>query len=116
MNTSNKLAIAGVLLAFATTAHAAPAADNWDGSCSRCHSSDGSGSGKMGKKLKLKDYTDAAVQAGLKDADMVKAIKEGVKDEAGTERMKSFKDELSDTEVTDLVAYIRKFPEMKKGS
>jgi mono/diheme cytochrome c family protein len=42
---------------------------------------------------------------------MVKAIKEGVKDEAGKERMKSFKDDLSDAEVNDLVAYIRK---MKK--
>jgi cytochrome c553 len=95
----------------ATAAFAATAADNWDNNCAKCHSADGSGSGKIGKKLKLKDYTDAAVQAGLKDEDMVKAIKDGVKDDKGKERMKSFKDDLSDAEVTDLVGYIRK---MKK--
>jgi cytochrome c553 len=90
-----------------TAAFAAPAADNWDNNCTKCHSADGSGSGKMGKRLKLKNYTDAAVQAAMKDEDMVKAIKGGVRDEAGKERMKSFKDDLSDAEVNDLVAYIR---------
>lgn len=109
------LALLASLFVAAACGYAAPAADNWDGSCAKCHSADGSGSGKIGKKLKLKDYTDATVQAALKDEDMVKAIKDGVKDESGKEKMKSFKDELSDAEVTDLVAYIRKMPEMKKG-
>ncbi len=36
-------------------------------------------------------------------------------DDAGKEKMKAFKDELSDAEITDLVAYIRKMPEMKKA-
>jgi mono/diheme cytochrome c family protein len=115
MNTTSKLTIAGLSLAFATCAYAAPAADNWDGSCAKCHSSDGSGSGKIGKKLKLKDYTDKAVQAALKDEDMTKAIKDGVKDEAGAEKMKAFKDELSDAEVADLITYIRQMPEKKKA-
>lgn len=95
---------------MAAAAYAATAADNWDNNCAKCHSADGSGSSKIGKKLKLKDYTDAAVQAGMKDDEMFKAIKEGIT-ENGKEKMKAFKDDLSDAEVNDLVAYIRK---MKK--
>ena len=34
----------------------------------------------MGKKLEIKDYTEAKVQDALKDEEMTKAIKEGVKD------------------------------------
>lgn len=99
--------LASSLVAATSAAYAATAADNWDNNCAKCHGADGSGSTKMGKKLKLKDYTDAKVQADLKDEDMFKAIKDGVT-ENEKKRMPSFKDDLSDAEVTDLVAYIRK--------
>jgi cytochrome c6 len=92
--------------AAASTAFAATAAENWDNSCAKCHGADGSGNTKMGKKYKLKDYTDATVQAGFKDEDLCKAIKEGVS-EGGKQKMKAFKDELSDAEINDLVAHIR---------
>jgi cytochrome c553 len=106
------LALSLLASAFmAAAAYAATAADNWDNNCAKCHGADGSGNTKMGKKLKLKDYTDANVQAGLKDEGIFKAIKDGVKDENGKDRMKGFKDDLSDAEVTDLIASIRK---MKK--
>ena len=89
------LALSLLFSAVLTTASAAaPAAENWENNCAKCHGADGSGNTKMGKKYKLKDYTDAAVQAGLKD-------------ENGKNRMKGFKDDLSDPEVTDLVSYIR---------
>lgn len=101
--------LASSLVAATSVGYAATAADNWDNNCAKCHGADGSGSTKIGKKLKLKDYTDAKVQADLKDEDMVKAIKDGVQDANGKDRMKGFKDDLSDAEVTDLVAYIRKF-------
>jgi mono/diheme cytochrome c family protein len=102
--------LASSVIAATSVGYAATAADNWDNNCAKCHGADGSGSTKIGKKLKLKDYTDAQVQAGLKDEDMAKAIKEGVS-EGGKEKMKAFKDDLADAEVNDLVAYIRK---MKK--
>jgi cytochrome c6 len=86
---------------------AASASENWENHCAKCHAADGSGSTKVGKKFKLKDYTDAKVQAALKDEDMTKAITDGVT-EAGKEKMKSFKGDLSATEITDLVAFIRK--------
>jgi cytochrome c6 len=109
MKHSAKLTATGVaFLLAAALSHAASAADNWDANCSKCHGADGKGQTKVGKKLNLKDYTDTKVQADLKDADMVKAITDGVF-EKEKEKMKSFKADLSADEVKDLVAYVRKF-------
>ena len=109
MNTRTLVALTSAAFLIATgVATAAPAADNWDNHCASCHGADGKGLTKTGKKLKLKDYTDAKVQAELKDADMVKVIDEGVMDK-GKEKMKAYKAELSAGEITDLVAFIRKF-------
>jgi mono/diheme cytochrome c family protein len=98
-----------MLLLGAALGYAAPAAENWENSCAKCHGADGKGQTKIGKKLQVKDYTDAKVQAELKDEEMIKATTEGLKDSAGKEKMKAFKDELSADEIKDLVAYIRKF-------
>jgi len=89
--------------------HAAPAAENWENHCTKCHGEDGKGQTKVGKKLQLQDYTDAAFQAKVTDEEMTKIINDGVKDKAGKEKMKSYKDELSADEIKDLVAHIRKF-------
>jgi len=95
-------AVAGVF-----TAGAADAKAIWDKDCAKCHGAEGKGDTKMGQKLKAKDYTDAKVQAEMKDAEMVKAIKEGVK-EKGTDKtlMKGFPD-LTDDEIKALVKHIR---------
>ena len=109
MKTTTKIALSSLVLSLATgVALAAPAAENWDNSCASCHGADGKGQTKTGKKLKLRDYTDAAVQAALKDEDMIKAIADGVKVD-GKEKMKGFSEEYSAEEIKDLVAYIRKF-------
>jgi mono/diheme cytochrome c family protein len=92
----------------ASIAAAAPTAENWENNCTKCHGADGKGQTKVGKKLNLKDYTDANVQAEMKDDAMVKAITEGITD-SGKEKMKAYKDELSADEIKDLVAYVRKF-------
>lgn len=105
-----KIVLAGsALMAAAALALAAPVAENWENHCAKCHGADGKGQTKAGKKLNVKDYTDAKVQAEMKDADMIKATADGVTDKAGKERMKGYKDELSPEEIKDLVAYIRKF-------
>ena len=44
--------------------------------CTKCHGDDGKGQTKMGQKFGAKDYTDAKVQAELKDEAIVKAIKD----------------------------------------
>ena len=89
-------------------AYAADAEANYKQLCAKCHGEDGKGDTKMGKKLGIKDYTDAKVQAELKDDEMAKAITGGIKDKAGKEKMKAYSD-LTPAEVQDLVAHIRKF-------
>ena len=109
MKNTTKIAAAGLALALTTgLSYAATAADNWDNNCASCHGADGKGQTKTGKKLKLRDYTDAKVQAELKDEDMIKATADGVVVD-GKEKMKGFKAELSADEIKDLVAHIRKF-------
>jgi mono/diheme cytochrome c family protein len=110
MKTKTALFTAGLaFLAGAAIGTAAPAAENWENHCAKCHGADGKGQTKPGKKLQLKDYTDAKVQAEMKDDEMLKVIAEGVFDKAGKEKMKAFKDELSADEIKDLVAFTRKF-------
>jgi cytochrome c6 len=103
----NKLILTLTLCAAgAVTASAADVKENWDKHCAKCHGTDGAGKTKMGEKLKVKDYTDAKVQAAMKDAEMNKATKEGVK-EGDSTKMKAFGDVLSDDEIKALTAYIR---------
>jgi cytochrome c553 len=97
-----------LLLAGAWSLHAADAKENWDKNCSKCHGPDGKGDTKMGKKLEIKDYTDAKLQASLKDDQMAKAIKEGVKEKDSDKvKMKGFAETLNDDDVKALVAYFR---------
>ena len=110
MKRSIKLAtgLAAALL-LCSLSQAASVAENWENHCTKCHGDDGKGQTKAGKKLSVKDYTDAKVQTEMKDAEMEKAIAEGIFDKAGKERMKAYKEELSPAEAKELVAYIRKF-------
>ncbi len=109
MKHRTKIITTGMFFLFtAALSHAAPAADNWENNCAKCHGADGKGQTKIGKKLDLKDYTDAAVQAKMTDADITKTITDGVLVE-GKQKMKAFKDDLSADEIKDLVAYVRHF-------
>ena len=105
-----KLMIVSValLIAGAVSARAAEAKATWEKDCAKCHGADGNGKTMMGKRFGIKDYTDPKVQAAMKDEAMVKAIKEGVK-ENGKTRMKAYGDTLSDEEIKGLVKYIRGF-------
>src|SRR5579859_2577522 len=73
-----------LLMAGAVSLRAADAKETWDKSCAKCHGEDGKGKTKMGEKLGVKDYTDAKVQAELKEDKMAKAIKEGIKEDDKT--------------------------------
>ena len=87
---------------------AADVKENWEKNCAKCHGSDGKGDTKMGKKVGVKDYTDAKVQADMKDDHMFKSIKEGIK-EGDKTKMKAFGEGLSDDEIKALIAYVRAF-------
>ncbi len=90
------------------SASAVDAKANYDKGCAKCHGADGKGQTKMGQKLGVKDYTDAKVQADMKDEAATKAIKEGLKDKEGKVLMKPAED-LSDADIKALVAYMRAF-------
>jgi cytochrome c551/c552 len=101
------LVVAGLALStWATNAEEAKAI--YDKSCAKCHGADGAGQTKMGQKLGVKNYTDAKVQAAMKDEEMAKAIKEGVKDKDGKPVMKPTEG-ISDADVKGLVTLIRGF-------
>ncbi len=75
--------------------------------CTKCHGADGKGDTKMGKKLGIKDYTDAKVQAELKPDKAFKSIKEGLK-EGDKTLMKPF-DTLSDDDIKALIKLMQDF-------
>jgi cytochrome c553 len=102
------IALIAVLAIQAVSATAADAKATYDKDCAKCHGADGKGGTKMGQKLGAKDYTDAKVQADLKDDAAFKAIKEGLKDKDGKVLMKPAEG-MSDEDIKGLVAYMRKF-------
>ncbi len=109
MKLTLKHIVFGAPLLIAAALVAAPVAENWENLCAKCHGADGKGQTKVGRKLQVKDYTDAKVQAEMTDEEIIKVTAEGVVDKKGKERMKAFKDELSPEEIKAFVAYIRKF-------
>ncbi len=98
-----------LLAALTLPARAGDVKENWEKNCASCHGKDGKGETKMGKKLDVKDYTDAKVQQAITDEKAKKALKEGIKDDKGKERMKSYADILSDDEIKALIGYVRAF-------
>ena len=96
---------------FAVAALSAQAEDAkalYEKDCTKCHGADGKGQTKMGQKLAVKDYTDAKVQAEMKDDAAAKAIKEGLKDKEGKTLMKPAEG-ISDADIKGLVDYMRSF-------
>lgn len=105
-----KIILLAVVIGFsaAMTASAADAKTTWEKDCAMCHGKDGKGDTKIGQKLGIKDFTDAKVQAEIKDDAAKKAIKEGIKDSEGRLKMKAFPN-LSDDDVKGLLEYVRSF-------
>jgi cytochrome c6 len=97
-----------LLLGGALVTRGADVAENWEKQCAKCHGADGKGETKMGKKAGVKNYTDAKVQAEIKDDQAFKSVKEGLKDGEKT-KMKPFGETLSDAEITALVKHVRSF-------
>lgn len=104
----NKMLLIGAAVMVAVvTVSAADVKENWEKNCTKCHGADGKGDTKMGKKLEIKDFTDAKYQASMKDEEMLKAMKDGVKDGEKV-RMKAVEG-LSDDDMKALVQFVRDF-------
>src|SRR3954471_15005891 len=102
------LVLVGIASAALLSASAADVKETYEKGCAKCHGADGKGQTKMGQKLGIKDYTDAKVQADLKDDVATKAIKEGLKDKDDKALMKPAEG-LSDEDIKGLIAYMRSF-------
>jgi mono/diheme cytochrome c family protein len=101
------LAAAFLTVAFTGTARA-DAAEIYGKKCASCHGKDGKGQTATGKKLSVKDLTDAKVQAEGKDDKWEKSIVEGVKNDQGKVVMVASKG-LSPDDVKGLVKICRDF-------
>ncbi len=100
------LLIALTLAAFAPATEAAPreARTLYNTKCALCHGRDGRTSPAMAH-AKVRNFTDAAWQKEVTDAQIRAAIADG---RPGT-LMRAYNEELSPAEITALVAYIRAF-------
>ena len=85
----------GMISVCATSAVAQDAAATYKSKCAMCHGADGKG-GKMGTR----DFGSAEVKAES-DAQLVEIITKG------KGKMPSYDGKLKDTEIKDLVSYIR---------
>jgi mono/diheme cytochrome c family protein len=95
-----------LFVAGGSTIALADGAADYDKLCAKCHGKDGKGDTKMGKKLKVRDLTDAKVQASFTDEQAAKAIADGVKKDGKT-KMKGVKGKVDDAGIKALVAYVR---------
>jgi cytochrome c553 len=101
--------ILGATIARADDAAAGGATDVaalWKKNCASCHGEDGKGQTKAGKQKKVQDLTDPEVHGKLERDKMIKAIKEGIKDDAGKDRMKPYAEKLSDAEIAALADHV----------
>jgi mono/diheme cytochrome c family protein len=92
--------LAGGLIAVCSSlAVAQNAAGTYKAKCALCHGADGKGS-SMGVKMGARDFTSADVQKET-DIQLTAIITKG------KGNMPAYDGKLKDTEITDLVAYIR---------
>jgi mono/diheme cytochrome c family protein len=98
----NKLMLLATVLAFVATA--AFGADHkaqslYKSKCQGCHGADGKATA-VGKKLGARDFQDPDV-ASMSEDDLAKVTKEG------KGKMPAYKGKLNDTQINELVQYIK---------
>ena len=95
------LGLAIVLSLWSLPSAAQDAAGIYVSKCKMCHGPDGKGDTPIGKKMGIRDLTSADVQKAS-DAELAGIIKKG------KNKMPAYDGKLKDSEIKDLVAYIRK--------
>jgi mono/diheme cytochrome c family protein len=109
MRTAIALLANGLFVVWLSASAFAGAPETFAQKCAGCHGKDGKAQTAMGKKLSIKDLTDAKVQAAAKDADWEKAITDGAKDAAGKVVMPGFKGKVTPDDIKALVKVSRDF-------
>jgi mono/diheme cytochrome c family protein len=109
MRTTIAIIGSGLLVLWLSASAMAGAPEIFNLKCAGCHGKDGKGQTTMGKKLSVKDLTDAKVQAAAKDEVWEKSITEGVKNDAGKVVMQPNKGKISPEDIKALVKVCRDF-------
>jgi cytochrome c6 len=91
--------VLGAMSIFSAPARAQDAAATFKSKCAMCHGADGKGSA-IGQKMGVHDFTSADVQKET-DAQLTDIITKG------KGKMPGYEGKLKDTEIKELVAYIR---------
>lgn len=107
MKTLLSMMVAVLFVAGTASMVRADGAELFGKKCAACHGKDGTGDTSMGKKLGIKDFTDAKVQAGATDAQWQKTILEGIKSPEGKTLMPPAK--VTPEEAKELVKVCRGF-------
>ena len=92
--------LAGGLALWSTPAGAQDVAATYKAKCAMCHGADGKGETPAGKKMGAHDFASPEVQK-MSDADLTQAI------EKGKNKMPGYAGKLKDSDVKELVAYVR---------
>jgi mono/diheme cytochrome c family protein len=89
-----------MLLLSTTRSQAQDAKALYQSKCAMCHGADGKGETPIGKKTDVHDFASADVKK-QSDADLEQVTKKG------KNKMPAYDGKLKDSEIKDLVAYIR---------
>ncbi len=104
------LLVVATVLAFVLSYPLALCAQNaestYKAKCAGCHGADGKGSTVPGKALGVHDFTSETVTK-MSDSDLIGTIT------TGKNKMPAYGKSLKDTEIKDLVAYIRDLGKQK---
>lgn len=79
--------------------------------CAKCHGENGKGDGAAGSSFKVKpqNFTDCARMTKVSDDTLFKVIKDGGASAGLSADMPAWKDGFEDSDIKDLVAYVRSF-------
>lgn len=94
---------AALMLFMAIPAIGADGKALYAANCVKCHGNDGKGQTKMGKKLEVRDFTQADVWSTFDDEDAFKAVKNGIKRDG--EIVMGYK--LPDEEIKAMIDYMK---------
>jgi mono/diheme cytochrome c family protein len=106
--------IAGASCVGVVSSHAADvtaAQKNYQGFCAACHGNSGGGNGLVGASLTVKpmNFDDCAAMGRISDDTLFKAIKSGGKAVGKSPQMPAVGAAFNDSQIHDLVAYVRRF-------
>jgi cytochrome c6 len=106
MKTRNITTVLAVVFALSLSAQAQSAAATYKTKCAGCHGADGKGATAPGKALGVHDFDSDEVEK-MSDADLITIIT------AGKNKMPGYGKSLKDSEVKDLVAFVRQLGKQK---